>query len=109
MQRLALSFALASAALLTFSAAVVPSGHASAFEINAVPSGSAGTAFGDPDEASLPTPPSSPKLQEDGTSLQIAPVTGNSPNPADNPALIPAPAQEMPAWTYSGASAQRFR
>jgi len=111
MQRLALSLALMGAALLACSAATALPSRAMAFELDTgaatVPGGIA--RFGDPDEAPLPAPLPSARLEEDGTSLQMAPGTGTSLqiapgtslqiapiggasiNPADNRALIPSP------------------
>jgi hypothetical protein len=110
MQRLALSAALMSATLLAGAGAVALPGQAMAFEVNTgaatVPGGAA--QFGDPDETPLPAPLPSARLEEDGTSVQMAP-TGGSGNPADNGAMIPSPQGDMPFWTYSGAPAQRFR
>jgi hypothetical protein len=109
MQRLALSLALMGAALLACSAATALPSRAMAFELDTgaatVPGGTA--RFDDPDEAPLPAPLPSARLEEDGTSLQMAPGTslqiapgtslqmapigGGSSNPADNRALIPSP------------------
>jgi hypothetical protein len=105
MQRLAVSLALMGATLLACGAATALPSRAMAFELDTgavtVPGGT--TRFDDPDEAPLP----SARLEEDGTSLQMAPGTslqiapgtslqmapigGGSSNPADNRALIPSP------------------
>ena len=109
MQRFALSLTLMGAALLTGSAAMVFPGQLMAFELEqgaaTVPGGT--TQFNDPDATPLPAPLSSARLDEDGTSLQMAPGTSNeiapglslqiapssqgTGNPADNRALIPSP------------------
>lgn len=110
MRRLSLSLAVVGAALLACSAATVLPGRAMAFELDtgAVTVPGSTTRFDDPDEAPLPAPLPSARLEEDGTSLQMtpgtsslqiapgmslqmAPMQGVSSNPADNKALIPSP------------------
>jgi hypothetical protein len=108
MQRFALSLALMGAALLAWSTATFLPGRVMAFELDTgavtVPGGT--TQFDDPDEAPLPAPLPSARVEEDGTSqmapgrsleiapgtiLQMAPTGESSGNPADNRALIPSP------------------
>jgi hypothetical protein len=99
MQRLALSLALLSAALLASVATAALPDRALAFDIDTSGTTNAdGTPrFQDPDEKALP-----------GTlQMQMTPMRDHS-NPADNSALIPTPQGDMPFWTYSGAPAERF-
>lgn len=129
MQRLALSLALMGAALLACSAATALPSRAMAFELDTgaatVPGGTA--QFYDPDEAPLPAPLPSARLEEDGTNLQMAPGTGTSLQIAPGTSLQIAPigggqrqpgrqqgfdtepVRETPFWTYSGAAADRLR
>jgi hypothetical protein len=75
MQRLALGLALTTASLFACAAVTLVPSRVLAFEtepsVVSVPGGT--TQFQDPDEKPLPAPLSSPKLEEDGTNLQIAP------------------------------------
>ena len=75
MQRLALGLALTSASLFACAAVTLVPSRVLAFEtepsVVSVPGGT--TQFQDTDEKPLPAPLSSPKLEEDGTNLQIAP------------------------------------
>jgi hypothetical protein len=117
MQRLSTSLVLMGAALLLFSVPTAVPSRAMAFELDTVaatvPGGTAH--LDDPDEAPLPAPLPSARLEEDATSLQVmpgtglqiapgtglqiapgtglqmAPIGGSSDNPADNRALIPSP------------------
>jgi hypothetical protein len=93
MQRLALSLALMGAALLACGAATALPSRAMAFELDTgaatVPGGTA--QFYDPDEAPLPAPLPSARLEEDGTNLQMAPGTGTSLQIAPGTSLQIAP------------------
>ena len=79
MQRLALGLALTTAFLFACAAVMLLPSRVSAFEtepgVVSVPG--ATTQFQDPDEKPLPAPLSSPKLEEDGTNLQMAPGTSS--------------------------------
>jgi hypothetical protein len=79
MQRLALGLALTSASLFACAAATLLPSRVMAFETEpgavTVPGGT--TQFQDPDEKPLPAPLSSPKIEEDGTNLQMAPGTSS--------------------------------
>jgi hypothetical protein len=108
MQRLALNLALMGAALVAGAAWTGLPRTALAFDVETGatnPGGNAG--FGDPDEAAMPAPLSSPRLEVDGTAAMMGSTYGS--NPADNAALIPTPTKDMPFWSFSGAPAQRFR
>jgi hypothetical protein len=123
MQRLALGLALTSASLFACAATTLLPSRVLAFETEpgAITVLGGATQFQDPDEKSLPAPLSSPKLEEDGTNLQMAPETSSpgaslqlapgtslqrtagqeaglqmaptidSGNPADDRTLIPSP------------------
>ena len=79
MQRLALGLALTTAFLFACAAVMLLPSRVSAFEtepgVVSVPGATA--QFQDPDEKPLPAPLSSPKLEEDGTNLQMAPGTSS--------------------------------
>jgi hypothetical protein len=91
MQRLALGFTAISASLLACAAATTLPNPVMAFELDTgavtVPGGS--TQFQDPDEQALPAPLSLPKLEEDGTTSQMASRTSLQSMPATGPQLTP--------------------
>jgi hypothetical protein len=90
MRRLAFGI-LSRASLFACAAAALLPSPAMAFETEpgAVTVPGTSTQFQDPDEMHLPAPLSSPKPEDDGANLQMAPI--DSGNPADNRALIPSP------------------
>jgi hypothetical protein len=108
MHRLAFNSALIGAGLFACAAWTSLPSSVSAFELQTAPSADpyTGSSFGDPDERPLPAPLSPPRLEVDGTAAMAN--SDYAGNPANNPALIPAPATDTPFWSYSGAPMQRF-
>jgi hypothetical protein len=101
MQRLALGLALTSASLFACAAATLLPSRVMAFETEpgavTVPGGT--TQFQDPDEKPLPAPLSSPKLEEDGTNLQMAPGTSS---PGASLQLAPGTSLQITAGPGAG-------
>jgi hypothetical protein len=101
MQRLALGLTLTSASLLACAMAALLPCPAVAFdtksEAGPVPGDS--TQFQDPDEKPLPAPLSAPKLEEDGTNLQMAPGTNS---PGTSLQLAPGTSLQISAGPTTG-------